>query len=90
MSVTATFTLPDPSGDTANGVFTLAGGTQPALIATDGTPDFARAYDDADPAVYPLAKRSLRAHLDKLVAEGRARQASGRYILTADQERSAP
>jgi hypothetical protein len=27
--------------------------------------------------------RSLTAHLDKLVAEGRARQASGRYILTA-------
>ena len=32
-----------------------------------------RVYDDTDPAIYPLAKRSLRAHLEKLKREGRAR-----------------
>ncbi|HLX81547.1 MAG TPA: MBL fold metallo-hydrolase [Burkholderiales bacterium] len=40
-------------------------------------------YDDVSPKLHPVAMRSLTAHLDKLVAEGRARQASGRYILTA-------
>jgi hypothetical protein len=35
-----------------------------------------------------VAMRSLTAHLDKLVADGRARQASGRYILT--EQGSAP
>ncbi len=32
------------------------------------------AYADTDPSIYPLAKRSLRAHLDKLVDERRARR----------------
>ncbi|MEK6244437.1 MAG: MBL fold metallo-hydrolase [Pseudomonadota bacterium] len=41
-------------------------------------------YDDVSPKLHPVAMRSLTAHLDKLVAEGRARQASGRYILTAE------
>ncbi len=41
-------------------------------------------YDDVSPKLYPVAMRSLTAHLDKLVAEGRARQASGRYILSAE------
>jgi glyoxylase-like metal-dependent hydrolase (beta-lactamase superfamily II)/8-oxo-dGTP pyrophosphatase MutT (NUDIX family) len=45
-------------------------------------------YDEVSPRLHPVAMRSLTAHLDKLVAEGRARQASGRYILTA--EGSAP
>jgi len=45
-------------------------------------------YDDVSPVLYPVAARSLSAHLDKLVAEGRARQTAGRYILAA--ERSAP
>jgi len=40
-------------------------------------------YDEVSPRLHPVAMRSLTAHLDKLVAEGRARQASGRYILTA-------
>jgi len=40
-------------------------------------------YDDVSPKLHPVAMRSLTAHLDKLVADGRARQASGRYILTA-------
>jgi glyoxylase-like metal-dependent hydrolase (beta-lactamase superfamily II)/8-oxo-dGTP pyrophosphatase MutT (NUDIX family) len=41
-------------------------------------------YDDVSPKLHPVAMRSLSAHLDKLVAEGRARQASGRYILCAE------
>jgi glyoxylase-like metal-dependent hydrolase (beta-lactamase superfamily II)/8-oxo-dGTP pyrophosphatase MutT (NUDIX family) len=45
-------------------------------------------YDEVSPRLHPVAMRSLTAHLDKLVAEGRARQASGRYILST--ERSAP
>jgi glyoxylase-like metal-dependent hydrolase (beta-lactamase superfamily II)/8-oxo-dGTP pyrophosphatase MutT (NUDIX family) len=47
-------------------------------------------YDDVSPKLFPAAMRSLTAHLDKLVAEGRVRQASGRYILFAAQDRSAP
>jgi glyoxylase-like metal-dependent hydrolase (beta-lactamase superfamily II)/8-oxo-dGTP pyrophosphatase MutT (NUDIX family) len=46
-------------------------------------------YDDAPPRLHPVAARSLSAHLDKLVAEGRARHASGRYILVA-AERGSP
>jgi glyoxylase-like metal-dependent hydrolase (beta-lactamase superfamily II)/8-oxo-dGTP pyrophosphatase MutT (NUDIX family) len=38
-------------------------------------------YDEVSPRLHPVAMRSLAAHLDKLVAEGRARQAAGRYIL---------
>jgi glyoxylase-like metal-dependent hydrolase (beta-lactamase superfamily II) len=38
-------------------------------------------YDDVSPKLHPVAMRSLTAHLDKLVADGRARLASGRYIL---------
>ena len=41
-------------------------------------------YDDVSPRLYPVAARSLTAHLDKLVSEGRARQAAGRYILAAE------
>ncbi len=41
-------------------------------------------YDDVSPKLHPVALRSLSAHLDKLVAEGRARQAGGRYILSAE------
>ncbi|MSQ49901.1 MAG: MBL fold metallo-hydrolase [Betaproteobacteria bacterium] len=41
-------------------------------------------YDDVSPKLHPVATRSLSAHLDKLVAEGRVRQASGRYILSAE------
>jgi glyoxylase-like metal-dependent hydrolase (beta-lactamase superfamily II)/8-oxo-dGTP pyrophosphatase MutT (NUDIX family) len=41
-------------------------------------------YDDVSPKLHPVAMRSLTAHLDKLVAEGRARRASGRYILSSE------
>jgi len=42
-------------------------------------------YDDVSPRLHPVAARSLSAHLDKLVADGRARRASGRYILAAER-----
>ncbi len=41
-------------------------------------------YDDVSPKLHPVAMRSLTAHLDKLVADGRVRQAAGRYILTPE------
>jgi endoribonuclease LACTB2 len=37
------------------------------------------AYADTDPTVYPLAKRSLRAHLEKLLREGRAQRDGDRW-----------
>ena len=37
------------------------------------------AYAEVDPALYPLAERSLLAHLIKLVKDGRARERDGRY-----------
>jgi glyoxylase-like metal-dependent hydrolase (beta-lactamase superfamily II)/8-oxo-dGTP pyrophosphatase MutT (NUDIX family) len=36
-------------------------------------------YDDVSPKLHPVALRSLTAHLQKLVAEGRARFDGGRY-----------
>ena len=38
-------------------------------------------YPDVTPDVYPLAQRSLLAHLDKLVKEGRVREDRSRYSL---------
>ena len=43
--------LPDPSGTVTDGVYTLASGTAPGLIAATGTPDFARAYDSTGAVV---------------------------------------
>jgi ribonuclease/clavin/mitogillin len=37
------------------------------------------AYPDVKPDLYPLAERSLLAHLHKLVREGRASERDGRY-----------
>lgn len=44
-----------------------------ALRAGDATPAeiVARIYRDVDPSLHPAAERSVRAHLDKLVGEGR-------------------
>lgn len=44
-----------------------------ALAAGESTPAgiVARVYADVDPGLHPAAERSVRAHLDKLVAEGR-------------------
>lgn len=56
-----------------------------ALAAGDATPAeiVVRVYADADPLLHPAAERSVRAHLDKLVAEDRVRTTSdGRYALT--------
>ncbi len=39
-----------------------------------------RAYADVGPAVWPIARLSLQAHLDKLVTEGRVREAGGRFV----------
>lgn len=39
------------------------------------------AYDDVDARAYPVASRSLLAHLLKLEAEGRANQSGGRWQL---------
>jgi hypothetical protein len=38
-------------------------------------------YDDVHPRVHPVAARSLTAHLEKLVAEGKVRTEGGRYTL---------
>ncbi len=37
------------------------------------------AYPDVKPEMYPLAERSLLAHLGKLVREGRVVEEKGRY-----------
>ncbi|MEA2684233.1 MAG: hypothetical protein QOK05_2561 [Chloroflexota bacterium] len=53
-----------------------------ALPAEDGaTPDevLPVAYADTPQAMYPVAARSLQAHLDKLVRDGLASEVSGRY-----------
>lgn len=49
--------------------------------ALDGTLEelLGRAYDDVTPDALPLARLSLQAHLEKLVAEGRATFGTGRY-----------
>jgi glyoxylase-like metal-dependent hydrolase (beta-lactamase superfamily II) len=40
-----------------------------------------KVYDDVSPRLHGVALRSLAAHLDKLVAEGRAHGEEGRYSL---------
>jgi len=41
----------------------------------------AAVYDDVHPRLHRVAARSLRAHLEKLVVDGRVRDASGRFTL---------
>lgn len=55
-----------------------------ALEAGDRTPAavVARVYADVDPALHPAAERSVRAHLDKLFADGR--------VTTFDRETYYP
>jgi glyoxylase-like metal-dependent hydrolase (beta-lactamase superfamily II) len=38
-------------------------------------------YDDVHPRIHAVAARSLTAHLEKLVAEGKVRASGGRYSL---------
>ncbi|HYC49211.1 MAG TPA: MBL fold metallo-hydrolase [Burkholderiales bacterium] len=54
-----------------------------ALGTTSGTLDdlVVLAYDDVTPKIHHVAKRSLHAHLLKLAAEGRAREAGDRWSL---------
>ena len=40
-------------------------------------------YDDVAPRLHPVAMRSLQAHVDKLLAEGRARAHGGRFSAAA-------
>jgi glyoxylase-like metal-dependent hydrolase (beta-lactamase superfamily II)/8-oxo-dGTP pyrophosphatase MutT (NUDIX family) len=42
-----------------------------------------RVYDDVSPRLHPVASRSLTAHLDKLVEEGRVHMHGGRYRLAS-------
>lgn len=45
------------------------------------------AYPDVAPEVYPLAERSLLAHLHKLVREGRAEERAGRFSAASSTPR---
>ena len=47
-------------------------------------------YDDVSPKLHPVAARSLAAHLEKLVAEGRAAGAGGRYRMVQSSARRTP
>ena len=46
----------------------------------------ARVYDDTPLALWPLARRSLEAHLGKLLAEGRVRRTGERVSLRAEEQ----
>jgi glyoxylase-like metal-dependent hydrolase (beta-lactamase superfamily II) len=52
--------------------------TRAAASAAELVPDV---YGDTPAALWPLAERSLRAHLDKLVRDGRARDLGDRWEL---------
>jgi glyoxylase-like metal-dependent hydrolase (beta-lactamase superfamily II)/8-oxo-dGTP pyrophosphatase MutT (NUDIX family) len=47
-----------------------------------GGPATTSEYPEVKPDLYPLAQRSLLAHLTKLVSEGRATERDGRYALS--------
>ena len=55
-----------------------------ALAAGDRTPAevVARVYAAVDPALHPAAELSVRAHLTKLVREGRVRHRRRRAVRT--------
>lgn len=54
-----------------------------ALAAGDRTPAevVARVYADVDPALHPAAELSVRAHLAKLLAEGRVRAQGNGFVI---------
>ncbi|MES3012388.1 MAG: MBL fold metallo-hydrolase [Pseudomonadota bacterium] len=60
-----------------NALRELAPAGEPALLA--------RVYDDVKPQLHAMALRSLRAHLYKLRDDGVAREADGRWGLTAQR-----
>lgn len=43
----------------------------------------ARVYAEVDPALHPLAARSVEAHIRLLVEEGRIASENGRLVLTS-------
>ena len=45
-----------------------------------------RVYTDVEPGVYALAAVNVRAHLDKLVGEGRVAGRDGRYVLASNDD----
>ncbi len=53
-----------------------------AVVSTPLTPAeiVPRVYTDVAPAVYGLAEMNVRAHLEKLVVEGRVREAGGSFV----------
>ncbi len=55
-----------------------------AVESTGGTVDelLPVAYADTRPEVYPIARLSLLAHLEKLVSEGKVREEDGRFSST--------
>jgi glyoxylase-like metal-dependent hydrolase (beta-lactamase superfamily II) len=59
---------------------TVAKHGESGATAEDIVPD---AYDDTPAHVWPIALLSLRAHLDKLVSEGRVRLRDSRYALAS-------
>ena len=52
-----------------------------ALGAADADALLARVYDDVQPRLFAMAKRSLHAHLFKLRDEGVARERDGGWVL---------
>jgi hypothetical protein len=60
-----------------------AGGTEDEIVAG--------AYDDVPVTTWPIALLSLRAHLEKLVTEGRVRREGSRYagLVGVENEASA-
>jgi ribonuclease/clavin/mitogillin len=59
-------------------VGTSGGGTLDELVPI--------AYSDVKPELFPIARMSLEAHLDKLVAEGKILQQDGRYSAPPGQQ----
>lgn len=60
----------------------VVAGTGAAVNGVSAEELLPRAYDDTSPALWPLALLSLRAHLEKLVEEGRVRMIGDRYSVT--------
>ena len=73
---TATFRLPAHDRDALAGFGCL-------LVDRDQVRArlLAAVYDEGPVKLHPVAARSLAAHLDKLLAEGRARRVAQRYAL---------
>ena len=72
--------LREPKATAIAGALLAGWGPPEALLPAELLP---AAYSDVKPELYPLAERSLLAHLGKLVKEGRARvDERGRYTAS--------